>query len=598
VEAFVNESLVSLLRYIFVAISTLGLTAGTQAGIQISGVVLDLNGRPLAQAQVSLTTADSHAGADVITVFTGPGGNFSFPESISAVTATDLGLSARVLGYEQLTVSTKAADASDDAIDVTVIMRSTPNQATVAPASAWLTGINNRAEKAKFVLNCVGCHQVPSPPVRAYAAQIAAVDAADPRTVREQSWLSIVHYMNYLSGWEFGRANPAGPPDAEHAYSVGPGEELAATIAEYFTGAMDELSGYEYGAPLIVTKDTVIREYEVPGTNAIREAIMLGSPAKLWVADVSTNRVYAIDVATGDQKYLDVPFDGVSGPHSLHRAGDGSLWITPFFPSVIARLDPLESSWQTWPMVTRKGEILGIHDLSFGYKHELLADKDGLVWYSDIGNNAVGYFDPDNGDAEIFHTPEIPDRPGSGALLYGLIMTSDRKHIWYSQLGIGSFGNFNIETREFETRVTLPIVDAGPRRLTISDDDIMYVPLYGSGQLIEYDTKARQQIGIYDLPDTGSAPYAVTWDPVRKVVWIATSNADVIYRFDPKTRSFGVIPLPRAGAFLRMIDIDPESGVLVTSYANIVEFVHGPRMALIVDPGDGAYENVMTGQAR
>ena len=126
---------------IYVATTGLGLASSAQAEIQVGGVVLDLNGRPLAQAQVSLTTADSHAGADVITVFTDPGGKFSFPESISAVTAADLELKARVLGYEQLTVSTKAAEASDDAIDVTVIMRSTPNQATVAPASAWLTGM-------------------------------------------------------------------------------------------------------------------------------------------------------------------------------------------------------------------------------------------------------------------------------------------------------------------------------------------------------------------------------------------------------------------------------------------------------------------------
>ena len=55
------------------------------------------------------------------------------------------------------------------------------------------------------------------------------------------------------------------------------------------------------------------------------------------------------------------------------------------------------------------------------------------------------------------------------AMLYGLIMTADRKHVWYSQLGIGSFGSFNIETLEFEESVQLPIIDSGPRRLTISD---------------------------------------------------------------------------------------------------------------------------------
>jgi streptogramin lyase len=580
---------------IVAAMAVPGLAKSAQAGSRIDGIVLDLNGRPLAQAQVSLDAPDTHAGADVITVFTIADGSFSFPSPINGFDTSDPKLRARALGYEQLSLS---IEPDEDSLDVTIVMRNSPNQADVAPPSAWLAHINDRAEKARFVNNCIGCHQVPSPAVRNYAGLIADVDTADPATVRKQSWLSIVHYMNYLSRWEFGRANPAGPPDAERAYSVGPGEEVAAIMAEHFVGAMDELSGYVYGAPLLVTKDTVIREYEVPGTNAIREAMMLGSPAKLWVADVSSNRMYAIDVATGAQEYHDVPFDGVSGPHSLHRAEDGSLWITPFFPSVIARLDPVEVSWRTWPTVTNKGEALGIHDLSFGYKHELLADKNGLIWYSDIGNNAVGYFDPATGDAEIFHAPEIEGRPGGGAALYGLIMSSDRKYIWYSQLGIGSFGSFNTETRKFETRVTLPNVDAGPRRLTISDKDIMYVPLYGSGQLIEYDTRAREQIGIYDLPDTGSAPYAVTWDPVRKVVWIASSNADVIYRFDPETSSFGVIPMPRTEAYLRMIDIDPDSGVLITSYANVVEFVHGPRMALIVDPGDGAYEKTLTGHAR
>jgi hypothetical protein len=36
--------------------------------------------------------------------------------------------------------------------------------------------------------------------------------------------------------------------------------------------------------------------------------------------------------------------------------------------------------------------------------------------------------------------------------------------------------------------------------------------------------------------------------------------------------------------------VDPETGWLVTAYGNIVEQVHGPRMAVIVDPGDGAYD--------
>jgi len=569
-------------------ILTLAL-AGTLAGAPrpsaaaaVEGVVLDLNGRAVAHGMVSLRTAG--AGPDVVTVFSGADGRFALSErDTDSATLTDR-LSVRALGYEQIRVTRSAGGAG-----VTVIMRPTRNQANAAPASAWLAGIEDRAEKARFVNGCVRCHQVPAREVRAYAAQIEAINPAGSVEVREQAWLAIVRYMNYLWGWEFGRSNRDQRVDPEGAYAMGPGRELAVTMSRQFAGAMDEVQGYAYGAPVIATRDTVIREYEVKGTNAVREAVLAGSPKRLWVADVSTNRMYVIDPVSGAQEIQKVPFEGTSGPHTLHRAPDGALWIAPFFPSVVARVDPVEKSWKTWPTATSSGEMVGIHDLSFGWNHELQTDTGGNIWYSDIGNNAVGYFDPEGNHAEIFRAPEIEGRPGSGALLYGLVMTSDRQHIWYSQLGIGSFGNFNVETREFETRVTLPIVDAGPRRLTITEDDVLYVPLYGSGQLIEYDTRARAEIGTYDLPDTGSAPYAVTWDPVRKVVWIPTSNADVIYRFDPATKTFGVLPLPRDGALLRMVDIDPDTGVLVTSYANIIEFVKGPRMALIIDPGDGAY---------
>jgi len=164
------------------------------------------------------------------------------------------------------------------------------------------------------------------------------------------------------------------------------------------------------------------------------------------------------------------------------------------------------------------------------------------------------------------------------------VMTSDREHVCYTQLG-GDFGCFNTGTLEFESRVPFP-VGAGPRRMAITQDDIIYIPLFGAGQLIEYDARADKKVASYDLPDRASGPYAATWDAKRAVVWIATSNADVIYRFDPDKKTFGVIPLPRQKAYLRMLAVDPFTGHLVTSYGNLPETVNGPRMAVVLDPGD------------
>ncbi|MCP5144207.1 MAG: carboxypeptidase regulatory-like domain-containing protein [Gammaproteobacteria bacterium] len=568
----------------------------TLAATKITGSVVDTNGNSVAQAQVVFDRDEGAPGASVVTVFTNAQGEFSFPgaypEAFDATTA----ITVRALGYRAAdAVMRNTAHGADTHLALTLIVSRTDNQADVAPPSAWLRRLSDRRQQSDFIMSCIDCHQVPAPEVRNYAASIADLHAADPVAARAQSWNAIVKYMNYLSAWEFSRgARDTGEKvDADAVYSVTNGEQVAATLTRIFDDRLDTVSGFDWGAPVIADENTVIWEYEVPHPNAVREALMLGDPAKLWIADVSSNRMFAVDVATGKQEVHEVPVDVLMSPHSLHRGQDGSLWVTPLFNSIVGHLDIKSGKWQTWRLRTPDGKDPGIHDLSFGYEHELLTDKDGLIWFSDIGNNSVGYFDPRDGKSEVWEAPPSPGRDGATSL-YGLIMTKDRKEVWYSQLANGTFGGFDIEKREYIGPFQFPDPNAGPRRITIDDNDIIYFALYGSGQLAAFDAKARKMVGVYDLPDTASAPYSATWDPVRRVVWIPTSNGDVIYRFDPATTTFGVLPLPRTQTFLRMVDVDPQTGVLISSYANIVDVVQGPRMALIIEPGDNAYPKKFT----
>ena len=536
--------------------------------------MLDLNGQPLRHAMVSLAKEAGQSGPAAVTVFTDENGNFVFPEGSAGTVPT-----AKLLGYRTI-------EAVSGTAGIKIVMRSDANDAGVAPASAWLAHADPK-DKAQVVMSCVACHQMPAPEVRAYAKLIHDVPTADREQARQQSWHAIVKYMNYLSAWEFGRGVTSALPDANRVYSGGEAAPTAALLARTLIGPMQQLEGYQYGAPLLVNARTVIREYEVPPPNAIREAVTLDDPRTLWAADVSSNRVIRIDTVTGALRDFQIPSERMMGPHTLLRSREGELWAAPFFNGIVARLDPKSEQWKVWQLDTGSDRPPGVHDLTFGADHELLADKHGRIWYSDIVNNAVGWFEPKSGKSGIYPVPPIAGRAG-GEALYGIVMAADRTRIWYSQLGIGSFGSFNVETLKFETAVQLPDKNAGPRRIAMSDQDVLYVPLYGSGQLVEYDARARKMIGTYELPDRASAPYAVTWDPKRKVVWIPTSNANAIYRFDPRDKSFAVVPLPREGAFLRMLQVDKKTGSLITSYANIVENVHGPRMAVTIDLGDQA----------
>ncbi len=563
--------------------ATAMLLAGAYKGAtaaSLQGHVVDANGKAVSGAMV--TVVAPVPGPTALTAFSTADGSFHFPADGNYGDGTKLTVSIRVLGYELDTTRINVTGKQD--IQLTVITRATDNQAASAPASAWLGQSADQEAVSTFVMDCVGCHQVPAVHLRNYASAIADIPGADRHDIAHQGWTAITQYMSLLSAEEFARGPEAKPVDVKNVYSVGDKSRVINFMTDHFTGRMNEIHGYSWGAPLAVTADTVIREYEVPGPNAIREALLLGSPKQLYAADVSTSRIFKIDPATGSTSVINIPFETTVGPHSLHRGADSSLWMAPFISTVVGHLDTRTGQWKTWPMKDITGKATGIHDLSFGSDHTLLTDKQGNIWFSDVTNNSVGYLDPTTGKIEEYRAPTIEGRAPNGSL-YGLVMTKDREHLWFSQLAIGSFGSFNIKTRKFEQSVQLPL-NAGPRRLGISDDDILYVPLYGRGQMVEYDTKTNKQIGIYDLPDRASVPYSVTWDQLRKVVWVATTNGDVLYRFDPKSKQFTVLPLPRTGALMRTIDVDPDTGVLVGSYGNIVQNVHGPRMALIIEPGD------------
>ncbi len=539
----------------------------------LRGRVVDSGGRALSGAMLTLEQPAGTPGPAAVTVFSDADGRFGFPEAVSAGRPV-----ARLLGY-RMAEDQPPADASG----LTILMRPDANQAGVAPASAWLGRTGDAAARAQVVMNCVGCHQLPAPEVRAWARSQQDVPGADAAST-EEGWRAMVHYMNYLSAWEFGRAGGAAP-DAARVYSGGQPGPMATALSRALTGSFRELTGYRYGAPLLAGERAVIREYTVPEPNAIREAVTLQDPSVLWAADVSSNRMIRIDARSGAQSVHEVPVSGVMGPHTLVAGSDGQLWVTSFFPGTVARLDPASGKWRTWTLRGPSGNLIGVHDLSFDANHELMTDRRGRIWYSDIIDNAVGWLDPRSGRVGLHGVPPVPGRSGNEQL-YGLAMNSARTHVWYSQLGIGCFGSFNILTGQFETLVQLEDANAGPRRMSMSDEDVLYVALFGSGQLAEYDTRARRMIGVYDLPDRASAPYSTTWDPKRKVVWIATSNANLLYRFDPRDKSFAVLPLPREAAFLRMVVVDRTSGALISSYANIVEDVQGPRSVVTIDLGD------------
>ena len=66
-------------------------------------------------------------------------------------------------------------------------------------------------------------------------------------------------------------------------------------------------------------------------------------------------------------------------------------------------------------------------------------------------------------------------------------------------------------------------------------------------------------------------------DNRRNAIWCATVNSDRIYRFDIKEERWTQYPMPRKEAYIRMIQVDKETGDVWTTYANMPPGKRDPK---------------------
>jgi streptogramin lyase len=84
----------------------------------------------------------------------------------------------------------------------------------------------------------------------------------------------------------------------------------------------------------------------------------------------------------------------------------------------------------------------------------------------------------------------------------------------------------------------------------------LWVGLWNAGKLMKVDHKTRQMT-IYSPPTNVAGCYSVVVDKKNNYVWVSGQQADIIFRFNPKTEEWAEFPLPEAESDTRRIEIDP-----------------------------------------
>ena len=575
----------------------------------IFGQVVSINGQPIISAQVILDKGADGSNGNVQTIFTNSEGAFRFKNQSGKykLDESTVTLSVRKLGYEPVAPSQKPATidylraTGNPQTGLLFVMRLVTDLGNVAPASAYLKDLGTPEEKYYFIGQCATCHQFPTAKAITYArlvnqsAKLYASDSTTEYNIKYQGWFKMAEYMGskadvlnpfasefdmFYFDWQKILSGPFTHPKKLH--------EVADYLAKNSSALIADVDDYSYGAPLLPNGKTIIREYRMPiEGGVVREAYVVPGSPYVWAVNVHDDQLIRLDRQSGELKIIPQPYEKSLGLHTLTADESGNLWIGTVENSTLARFIPATEKWEFWPLDRNMpGEVRVPHDIAFDYDFHVKYDNNGKIWMTIITNNSVMSFDPRTGEVAEY---ALPNREGEDPIArraYGAVMSNDGNCVWFSQL-YGDVGCFNTETLSLETVIPMEKWE-NPRRLAITENNILYIPLFAAGQIIKYDGNNKKELVRYDLPDRSSAPYAVTWDRKRQVLWVATTNTDVIYQFDPARESFSVLPLPRKNAFLRMIALDPETNDLISAYSSYdhMYIEAPPKFVLTINPGD------------
>lgn len=429
---------------------------------------------------------------------------------------------------------------------------------------------DNAADRKKFQVDCLTCHQVGNAFTRT------------PRSLDQ--WSKTVQRM--LGYW--GIANDPGR-------------------VQLYANALSTAFNYE---PVKTAQDHVvypeaqparISHWKLPGAVIPHDSEISHVDGKLYTVDEGTDKILITDLASNRTEAFDFPDNGMPpggkfvklglglpfgltvkhGPHSLAQGADGKFYVTSAISSELAVFDPK----------TRQFKAHTISDKAM-YPHTVRVDRQGIVWFTIAFSNQIGRFDPATERLTVIDLPTDTSRAEHPSPVpYGIDINPKDGSVWYAKLIANRLGRIDPKTmaiKEFEP----PLM--GPRRPRFSRDGMLWIPAYGDGTLVRLDPETMEYTA-YPLPTLApneiEAPYSVAVHPVTQDVWVTANMADRAFRFLPKEKRFIAYPLPTRGVFLRDFTFDKDGRVCAPSSPMPPTVVEGGQQEIFCIATDGGGSN-------
>jgi streptogramin lyase len=292
-----------------------------------------------------------------------------------------------------------------------------------------------------------------------------------------------------------------------------------------------------------------------------------------WTAD----QIARLDQRTGEVQEFDTPQGARRAlhVHSVTKAPDGTVWFSEDAACALGKFDPETRQFKIYQpkFCTPKDDDTktgrGMNAIGLGSMNSIRLDRDGNIW---AGGSMLLRFDPKKEEFMEFPEARTP---------YGIEL-DPQGNIWFAEFPReGMIGRMDTKTLKI-TKWTPPTTEklaalngnqpdenygnssthpktAGPRRITVDSQGIVYFGEWWGNQIGRFDPKT-EKFQEFPLPDPDPTPYAIAVDR-NDFVWYSSYDDDILGRLDPKTGAVVEFPLPFSGNGMRELIPDAQGRI-------------------------------------
>jgi virginiamycin B lyase len=214
-----------------------------------------------------------------------------------------------------------------------------------------------------------------------------------------------------------------------------------------------------------------------------------------------------------------------AGPCEIHFTGDGIGWVEEIVANKIGRYDPRTGAIMEIPVPTplsvTGGEAIG---------------ADGGVWFTEVASNKIARLDPVTEAIVEFEIP-VPGALGSLMLPTGVaasdaIEAGPDNAMWFTEIGNNAIGRIDLTTHVI-TSYPIPTLLAGPIIIHRGPGNTMIFPEATADKVGQIDVTTHR-FTEYAVPTPLSVPQGVITAPDGSI-WFTETVGGKIARIDPTT---------------------------------------------------------------